>query len=355
MLSFTEDTTANDSHPGPEVFVGGLSIKTTEEGLWSYMQSFGSIRSLKIKKFNGASRGFAYIVFDSEGAAAKVVGTEHVLDNKKFSCTYYVPDGLAQQKVKDEKNRKLFVNSLPSKATEGDILQYFQQFGVVERVSLNREVDGKSKKSAFVLFECEQVAKRLLRRRHTVEHKIQGKKIFFFQSLTKKEIFEFSQKKSKPAFESQCHESTSAFHSKGTKNQVLSPSTSEDQEIEQYNTKQESQTAGNLLFYHQFHHIPKPKEVFKHFASEQPGSVSMNKPVFSSQPSPFHIQHSTKKISHFEVLDSTFGHDCLANFLKESNNVSNLHPQAFNLRFNQSTIAPYLSSRKFMADLAEQR
>lgn len=353
MLSLAEDTTASDSRPGPEVFVGGLSIKTTEETLWSYMQSFGSIRSLKIKKFNGASRGFAYIVFDSEAAAAQVVGTEHVLDDKKFSCTYYVPDGLAQQKVKDEKNRKLFVNSLPSKATEGDLLQYFQQFGAVERVSLNREVDGKSKRSAFVLFECEQVAKRLLRRRHTVEHKIQGKKIFFFQSLTKKEIFEFSQKKNKAAFESQCHESTSAFNSRGTKNRVLSQSTSEDQEIEPNHNQQACQSAGHMLFY-QCHHIPKPKEVFKHFTHDLAGSVSMNKPVFSSQPSPNHIHYPTK-ISHFEVLDSTFGHDCLANFLKESNYDSQLHPQASNLRFNRSAMAPYLSSRKIMAVHAEQR
>ena len=354
MHSFTEDTNAKNFLTGPEVFVGGLSIKTTEEGLWSYMQSFGSIRSLKIKKFNGASRGFAYIVFDSEAAAAEVVGTEHVLDGKKFSCTYYVPDGLAQQKVKDEKNRKLFVNSLPSKATEGDILQYFQQFGAIERVSLNKEVDGKSKKSAFVLFECEQVAKRLLRRRHTAEHKIQGKKIFFFQSLTKKEIFEFSQKKNKPALEPQCHESTLAFYSNETKNgQAFSPSTSEDQETDHNYLKQQDQAAGNLLFYNSYH-IQKPNEVFKHFSTDLHGSVPMNKPAFSTQPATIHIDASTKK-SHFEVLDSTFGHDCLANFLKESNNVSNLHPQAFNLRFNQSTIAPYLSSRKFMADLAEQR
>lgn len=354
MLSPAQDSPARESVSGTEVFVGGLSIKTTEESLWGYMQAFGSVRSLKIKKFNGASRGFAYIVFAAESAAARVVGTEHVLDDKKFSCTYYVPDGLAQQKVRDEKNRKLFVNCLPSKATEGDLLQYFEQFGAVERVSVNREVDGRSKKSAFVLFECEQVAKRLLRRRHAAEHKIQGKKIFFFQSLTKKEIFEFSQKRSKVLSEPLRRENTPALPSPGAENKpVHSQSTSEDQESDCNRTKRGRQTAGDPLFYNS-HHIPKPQEVFKHLEPHLFADEALHHQGFPAHPLPRHYL-ATSSASQFEVLDSTFGHDCLANFLKQSNNSFEPHTHTSNLRFNRSNPAPYLGSRKFLAETAAQR
>lgn len=331
MISTATDQ-ANGIPREYEVFVGGLSIQTTEESLQTYMQRFGPVVSTRIKKFNGKSRGFAYIVFRSHETAKQVVEADHSLDNKTFSCNYYVPDGLAQKKVKDEKNRKLFVNSLPPLATESDLLLYFQEFGPVERVTLNKFVDGKSKKSAFVLFESETTAKRLLRRRHTTDHKIQGKKIYFYQSLTKKEIYEFSTKKNN---QSDCLQETGADYC--TLDDQKDPNSSSTSDVPDKGLFHSTLTAASQCF------LP-----FGSLCGSEKGittdSTGQRSPASTtaSTPAPF---FKLFPVLPYENSSSIFGLNHQINFSTASTYVSTLTHEVSNHRFNLGTIAPYLLRR----------
>ena len=66
-----------------KVFVGNLSYSTTEESLEIKMKEFGAVRHTKIVKDQETkqSKGFAFVTFDTEDAAAKAIAE---LDKQTF-------------------------------------------------------------------------------------------------------------------------------------------------------------------------------------------------------------------------------------------------------------------------------
>lgn len=345
LVNFQDGNPYPYSPSGHEVFVGGLSIKTVESTLGAYLNRFGNVLSLRIKRFNGKSRGFAYVVFEHPESAKNVIAQDHFLDGKKFSCTEYVPNALAQVKVKDEKTRKIFVNCLPPEATEAHISNYFLQFGPVERVSLNRFIDGRSKKSAFVLFEDETTTKKLLRRRHTTEHRILNRKIFFYQSLTKKEIYEFT-------FKKDCNDEPQELISFENKDQckvMNSSTTSEDP------NKKKSAIGQDKYLQVQMIEQSKPLPSSRNQAKDQrppretdfngnqisKGKIQPNKANEFQDSKKFIVNKKKDQPSRFVLLQDVFGHDCLANFLKINIETEKYASQNTGIRFNLGSKSPY--------------
>lgn len=66
-----------------KVFVGNLSFSTTEESLEMKMKEFGAVRHTKIVKDQTTqkSKGYAFVTFDTEDAAAKAIAG---LDKQDF-------------------------------------------------------------------------------------------------------------------------------------------------------------------------------------------------------------------------------------------------------------------------------
>lgn len=74
----------------------------------------------------------------------------------------------------NEDDRKLFVGGLPQEAKEGDIREYFGQFGNVTGVNLKMDqMTGRSRGFCFVVFENEATLQNALAQ----EHVIKGKKV----------------------------------------------------------------------------------------------------------------------------------------------------------------------------------
>jgi RNA recognition motif-containing protein len=65
-----------------KLFVGGLNWKTTDDGLRAAFESFGEISEAKVimDRETGRSRGFGFVSFPDDAAAAKAIndmnGTE---------------------------------------------------------------------------------------------------------------------------------------------------------------------------------------------------------------------------------------------------------------------------------------
>jgi RNA recognition motif-containing protein len=65
-----------------KLFVGGLNWKTTDDGLRAAFESFGEVSEAKVimDRETGRSRGFGFVSFPDDGAAAKAInemnGTE---------------------------------------------------------------------------------------------------------------------------------------------------------------------------------------------------------------------------------------------------------------------------------------
>lgn len=66
-----------------KVFIGNLSFATTEEALELEAKKFGSVRHLKIvkDKETGKSKGYAFVTFDTDEAAAKCIAE---MDKQSF-------------------------------------------------------------------------------------------------------------------------------------------------------------------------------------------------------------------------------------------------------------------------------
>lgn len=177
-----------------KVFVGGLSIRVTDEILFSYFSSFGELEKLSIIKKNGISRGFGFLNFKTYKAAKLAVDTTHYLEGKYFNCKFVLAEEEAKEQMLSEKERKLFVKGLPLNARIQQLEEYFGQFGRVERSVINKYYNETSKGTGFVLFTSSAAVRFLLESPH-LKHMIGSKEVKVYECLTKKEIEDYGGQK----------------------------------------------------------------------------------------------------------------------------------------------------------------
>ena len=170
-----------------KLFVGGLSIRTTDEQLYEYMSKFGQIAHLNIVKSNKKSKGFAFLVFEDFRVAEHVCIIPHSLNGKTFNCKITYDEDWNYSKILEQKHRKIFVREVPSNASESDLDEYFSQFGRVERVTINKNLDESRKGTAFIQFSREAAVAEILSLPSNL-HFLKGRKMKVFECYTKKEV-----------------------------------------------------------------------------------------------------------------------------------------------------------------------
>jgi len=71
------------------LYVGGISYNTTEDGLKEAFEKAGAVKSAKIitDKMTGRSRGFGFVEMETDEAASKAIEmwNEKELDGRKLS------------------------------------------------------------------------------------------------------------------------------------------------------------------------------------------------------------------------------------------------------------------------------
>ena len=60
-----------------KIYVGNLSFRTTEDGLYSVFSQFGTVISAQVirDRFTDQSRGFGFVEMDQDGAADEAIAT----------------------------------------------------------------------------------------------------------------------------------------------------------------------------------------------------------------------------------------------------------------------------------------
>jgi RNA recognition motif-containing protein len=73
-----------------KVFVGGLNPSTTAEGLRSYFEQFGTVSeaSVVIDKVTRTSRGFGFVMFESE-IPAGLLEMQHIIESRRCGVRDY--------------------------------------------------------------------------------------------------------------------------------------------------------------------------------------------------------------------------------------------------------------------------
>jgi len=76
-----------------KLFVGGLSLKTTQEEFKNHWDQFGTVVSavIMLDNLSRKSRGFGFVTFDEENVVDHVLSRQHVLNGKPVELKRAIP------------------------------------------------------------------------------------------------------------------------------------------------------------------------------------------------------------------------------------------------------------------------
>ena len=155
----------NEKESLRKLFVGGISLSTTDDAFKSHFSQYGMItdsviiRDPQTKK----SKGFGFVTYDSIAATdAALAGRPHNIDNREVEIKRAIPRD-DQSGTGHIRAKKIFMGGLSTEATEADITTYIEGKyagrGSVVKVDLITDKEtGKKKGFGFLDLDSEDFA-----------------------------------------------------------------------------------------------------------------------------------------------------------------------------------------------------
>ena len=173
----------SDENEATKIIVLQLSFSSTEETVHEYFSKYGAIEKLDLKRYpDGNSRGFAFIIFQSEDALVQVLSIhDHTIDNRKVTVEK------ARTRSEKMQTNKIFIGKLPGGLTEDQMRCYFSTFGEIEKIEFVFHKQTNERKSfCFIEFKSQEAVEKITESkvppestRHTIESfEIECKKKF---------------------------------------------------------------------------------------------------------------------------------------------------------------------------------
>lgn len=189
-------TTENQGREDSQVLVRHIPSKMSNHELAEYMSMFGHVAEAQIAYKKDKSLGYGFVTFYSQEIASRVIsfGSIIVGDAQMVFEKVDNPDVVIQRRAEIQR-RKVFIKGLCKEAEEDHLFQHFNQFGEVESIMLNRYFNGKSKRTAFVVFKSEEQTKSILSD-SSIKHIILKRRVRLFEALSKNDIASFIQSSS---------------------------------------------------------------------------------------------------------------------------------------------------------------
>lgn len=151
------DIDGNSEYKHCKVFVGGLSIFTTDDGFRNFFSEFGTIvdsiiiRETKTNK----SKGFGFVTFDNSESVDKVLDARPMkIDEREVDVKRAIPkeDNNPSAHIK---TNKIFMGGLASDMTKEEVKDYFEKhYGAIKEVEMVTDRESmKFRGFAFITFE----------------------------------------------------------------------------------------------------------------------------------------------------------------------------------------------------------
>eukprot|EP00058_Branchiostoma_floridae_P006175 XP_002591663.1 hypothetical protein BRAFLDRAFT_223429 [Branchiostoma floridae] len=147
-----------------DLIVLGLPWKTTEQELREYMEQYGEVLMVQIKKDpkTGNSKGFGFVRFAEYEVQLKVMTQRHMIDGRW--CDVKIPHSKGVN-MNALLSRKVFIGRCTEDMSAEDLRAYFQQFGEVTDVFIPKPF----RAFAFVTFQDGETAQNLCGEDHIIK------------------------------------------------------------------------------------------------------------------------------------------------------------------------------------------
>jgi RNA recognition motif-containing protein len=150
---------------GLTIFVTNFPPTADEAYIRNLFKSCGEIFSTRWPslKYN-THRRFCYVSFKSaaDAAAATKLDGKLLEGHYKLQAKYSEPSKKKEREGAMTEGRELHVSNVEYAATEEDVKEIFSKYGTVESVRIPKDLAGKSKGTAFVVFEKKEDAQAAL-------------------------------------------------------------------------------------------------------------------------------------------------------------------------------------------------
>nr|ACO15746.1 RNA-binding protein Musashi homolog 2 [Caligus clemensi] len=183
-LSLVDKRGTEDSKMMMDLFVGNLSLYTTEAKLRDYFSSFGSVSSVKICTHpeNGKNKRFGFLNFENNESIDNILKhpAPHEIDNKVLEVRYASRNFMNKRSKVGSANEedpnckgKVFVGGVSQSTNVEEMKAYFIRFGPIASISLLPDhITGRHRGFGFVTFESDSTAEVVCAARfHTIKMK----------------------------------------------------------------------------------------------------------------------------------------------------------------------------------------
>lgn len=172
-----------------KLFVGGLNVQTTDEGLRTYFEQFGTITDCVVvmNQKLGRSRCFGFITYSTpEEADAAMAAKTHVLEGNTVELKRAVAREDTNNPDISANVKKIFVGGVKDHIEPETLTAYFSQYGAVEKAEIiSDKLSGRRRGFGFVYFEDTDSATKAVLDKY---HEIEGNKVEVKKALTKQQM-----------------------------------------------------------------------------------------------------------------------------------------------------------------------
>jgi len=138
------------------IFVGGLTMSTTNEDLYSHFRTFGEIFKAEIiyNRKTKKTKGFAFITCGNMQTYEKILLSEHLINGKLVDCNSAFKKVEGKEAHISKEGRTIFVGGLSRDITEQDLLDYFCTVGKIQHAYvIGNDITRHCKGFGYVVFE----------------------------------------------------------------------------------------------------------------------------------------------------------------------------------------------------------
>lgn len=173
----------------PLVFVGSIPRQITRADVRAYLSSFGDLNyfSMPYYLYPDNHKGFAKVYFCSIEAAQAILRQEtHTIKDLPIAVLPWVGKHKFVSRKEQPSAAKLFAK-FSEPVPESDLLEYFEQFGRVERIEIKMNYKTKALRNfGFIIFQKASSAGKALSR--STLHVIKGKEVNLSPSKSANEL-----------------------------------------------------------------------------------------------------------------------------------------------------------------------